>query len=124
MKKVLFIDEEKNCGNVYTVELGRAGYKVLEAGDWKTAVRLAQKEQPDCLVVELERLDLHGLGFIRNILAKSPSLPVILTSPDQDAKDDFASWCAPAFVVKTSDIGALKETLEFATEEKKTYLAV
>jgi len=122
MKKVLLIDEEKSCRTLYTAELSRAGYKILGARSWKSAVRVAQKEHPDCVVVDIGILDVHGFGVIRSILAKTPSVPIILTSSCHDETDDFSSWCAPATMVKTSDLEALKQTLDRATRKREAAL--
>jgi len=124
MKKVLFVGEKRMSQDCCVSELSPAGYQVLDAKDWKVAIRMAQKERPDCLVVEVEFINLHGLDFIRHILAKSPSLPVILTSPRYEERGEgFRSWSAPAFMVKSSDVAALRETLDQATEKKPSVTA-
>ena len=39
-------------------------------------------------------------------------MPVILNSAYSSYKDNFLSWSADAYVVKSSDLGELKQTIK------------
>ena len=59
---------------------------------------------------------MSGIEVLREILCIDRELPVILHSSYEHFKDDFNSWIADAYVVKSTDlselIGKVSELLE------------
>lgn len=111
MKTVLIVDDEKNCLSLYKREFSDEGYEVLTACDGMSGLAMAKSHCPDCVVVDLRLPDIDGLNLMQRMLAESPHTPIVINSAFHDAKDDFQSWCAQAYVVKSSDLGELKQAV-------------
>jgi DNA-binding NarL/FixJ family response regulator len=54
---------------------------------------------------------MDGLEALGKLLAEDPKVPVVLNSAYSSYKDNFLSWSADAYVVKSSDLTELKETI-------------
>jgi two-component system response regulator VicR len=70
--KILVVDDEAALADVLKVYLKNEGYEVLVAGDGRTAVTLALREQPDLVLLDLNLPKLPGLDAFREIRARSP----------------------------------------------------
>ena len=53
---------------------------VGEAGDVETAMRLAEREQPDLAIVDITLKEGNGIDLIRQLLGKFPKLPILVLS--------------------------------------------
>ncbi len=93
-KKILAVDDEKNIVRLVQVNLERAGYKVITAGDGKEALKKVADEKPDLIVLDVMMPYMDGFEVLQN-LRRNPAtrfLPVImLTAKTQDA-DVFRGW--------------------------------
>lgn len=119
MKTLLIVDDEKNCLSLYKREFREEGYEVLTASDGRSGLEMARKHSPDCVVVDLRLPDIDGLSLMQRILAQNPKTPIVINSAFHDAKDEFLSWCARAYVVKSSDLDELKRTVAEVTGENE-----
>jgi hypothetical protein len=43
---------------------------------------------------------------------KDNALPVIISTAYEEYKHDFGSWCSDAYVVKSSDLSLLRDTVK------------
>ncbi len=55
---------------------------------------------------------MDGLEALPKILRKHRKTPVILNTGYPNYKQDFMTWTADAYVVKSSDMSELKEKVE------------
>lgn len=117
MKTILIVDDEKHCLSLYEREFTGEGYKVVTAANAAIALTLAQEQKPDCAIVDIRMPDMDGLALIQKLMTHYPGLPIVINSAYHDAKDDFSSWCARAYVVKSSDLGTLKSAVARAMLE-------
>lgn len=86
-KKVLLVDDHpilrQGIGEVIHSEsdLTICG----EAGDVETAMRLAENEQPDVVVVDITLKDGNGVDLIRQLLTRWPKMPILVLSMYNEA---------------------------------------
>lgn len=111
MKKILLIDDEVNLRQLYKEELSDEGYNVIIAKDGFEGVKLCEKENPDLVIVDIRMPGMDGLETISHILNIDRKCPIIIHSAYPHYKDNFMSWNADAFIVKSSDLTQLKETM-------------
>lgn len=83
-KKILVVDDETAILKTLRFNLERSGYSVVTATDGRTAVSLAQREQPDLIVLDIMLPVLDGIEVCKEI-RKFSSVPIImLTAKDQE----------------------------------------
>ncbi len=83
-KKILVVDDESSILQTLRFNLERSGYEVVTATDGRSAVAMAQREQPDLVVLDIMLPILDGIETCREI-RKFSSVPIImLTAKDQE----------------------------------------
>jgi two-component system alkaline phosphatase synthesis response regulator PhoP len=93
-KKILAVDDEKHIVRLIQVNLERAGYEVVTAGDGKEALEKVKSENPDMIVLDVMMPYMDGFEVLRTLKADpvTRDIPVImLTAKAQDA-DVFRGW--------------------------------
>src|SRR5215510_15884328 len=82
---IMIADHDEEERGLLRAILKLIGFQVVEAWDGHQAIRLAQRESPDLLVVDLTLPRLggrEGLDKIRR-LSDRPTLPIVAVSPDR-----------------------------------------
>ncbi|MDD5681476.1 MAG: response regulator [Candidatus Omnitrophica bacterium] len=59
-KKILIVDDELDTLEVLEKRLSHAGYSVIKADNGKDAVRMAKKEIPDLILLDIAMPDISG----------------------------------------------------------------
>ena len=112
MQTILIADDDKNLALLYEEELMEEGYKVEVVYDAKTAIERVEQAPPDLLVLDIRMPGMDGIEALSHILGKNNQLPVILNTAYSNYKDNFMTWAADAYVVKSSDLSELKTTIK------------
>lgn len=111
MPKVLIVDDEKSLRTLYQRELEREGYTVVCASTAREGLDLIESERPDVLVLDIRMPGMDGLETLARTLDQHPQLPVILNTAYSNYRDDFLSWGADAYLVKSADLTELVEKI-------------
>jgi DNA-binding NtrC family response regulator len=119
-EKILIVDDEENIRLLYEQELGEEGYQILLARNGKEGMKKIQNESPDLVVMDIRMPHMDGLEAIGKIIGFSKDIPVILNTAYSSYKEDFMSWAAEAYVVKSSDLSQLKATIKDLLNKKKS----
>jgi len=119
MAKILLVEDEKNLQFLYRQELEDAGYEVVCAGDGKTAVNMALELMPDVVIMDINLPDkMDGIESMSKILSENRSIPVIINTGYSEYHDNFMSWAADAYILKSADMGPLKDAIREALARK------
>ena len=110
--RVLVVEDDKNQQLLYKEELEQNGFEVMCAGNGKEAVEMATAKAPDCIVMDISMPEMDGIEAMGKILAQNNRVPVILNTAYASYKDNFMSWSADAYVIKTSDLSQLTSTIK------------
>jgi len=82
--RILVVDDERSITDLLVYNLQRSGYQVVVACDGRQALRLAQAERPDLVILDLMLPGLDGLDVCR-ALRHEGSIPIImLTARDEE----------------------------------------
>ena len=103
MPTVLIVDDDENLRQLYQDEFERVGFDVLTASDGHEAIRIVETRSPDACVLDIAMPGMDGIEVLRRILAINNGLPVVLNTAYASYQDDFMTWAAAAYVVKSSD---------------------
>lgn len=109
MAKLLIVDDEQDIRYLYSCELEEAGYEVRIAGSGSEVAARLQEEQFDLVLLDVQIGGENGLEILQNIIGRQKDLPVILCTAFSCYKEDFSSWLADGYVVKSSDLTELKQ---------------
>lgn len=108
---VLIVDDEKHLRELYLAELSEEGYEILLASNGKEALEILRNRRPDVVVLDIRMPVMDGIEALGKLVSRFKSIPVILHTAYSSYRDDYRSWLADAYVVKSSDLRDLKETL-------------
>ena len=109
MARLLVIDDEGDIRHLYAAELEDEGYEVCTAGNSSEALDLLRSREFDLVILDIQLDQESGLELLQKITRERGQLPVILCTAFSSYRDDFSSWLADAYVVKSSDLNDLKE---------------
>jgi DNA-binding NtrC family response regulator len=71
-----------------------------------------EREPFDLVILDIRLRGESGLDLLQEIVARHPQVPVILCSAYVSFQDDYTSWLAHSYCVKSSDPRALLEEVE------------
>lgn len=115
-RTILMVEDNAELANMLRTFLESQGYAVLAADDGEQAVRTAEGERPDLILMDIQLPVLSGLEATRRIrrifeLASTPIVAVTGFAMDQDAASAYAAGCN-AYVTKPYEFEALLETIQ------------
>lgn len=117
--KILIVDDEENIRFLYEQELIDEGYETLLARDGKECLEKVKQESPDLIVLDIRMPRMDGLEAIGKIIEINKNIPIIINSAYSTYKDDFMSWAADAYVVKSYDLDSLKTAIKDVLQKKR-----
>jgi len=122
MPKILVVEDEKNLRLLYKHDLEQDGYAVVTAGNAVEGLHALETEAPDLVVLDIRMPGMDGIEAMGRILEKHPKIPVVLNSAYSSHKDNFMSWAADAYIIKSADTTELRakirELLEARAEDE------
>jgi len=119
METLLIVDDEAHQRILYKEELSDEGYQIMLARNGKEALEKVAEEIPDLIVLDIRMPVMDGLEALGKIIGKERNIPVIIHSAYSSYKDDFMSWAADDFVVKSSDLTELKRKIRELLNKKR-----
>jgi len=118
-KKILIVDDEEGLRNLYREELKDEGYEVLTAKNGKEALQKLEKEKPNLIVLDIVMPKMDGMEALGRIIGKDKNIPVILHTSHPSYQEDFMSWAADAYLLKSDDLTELKRKIRELLERSK-----
>ncbi len=112
MKNILVVDDEENIRKLYKEEFEEMGYGVTTAPDGAQALSAMDSAKFDLVVLDMRMEGMSGIETLRKMMEKSKALPVVISSAYEEYKQDFASWASEAYIVKSADTSALRDTVK------------
>jgi len=119
MEKVLCVDDDLSLLRLYQEELTEDGYKVVLAKDGKEALKKFEKESPDVVVMDIRMPVMDGIETLTAMLGKDRQVPVILNTAYPQYRENFMTWGAEAYVIKSSDLTELKQKIREVLDRRK-----
>ncbi len=122
MKKILVVEDYESLRLLYHDVLSEAGYEVILAANGREALKRIDKAKPDLIILDIVMPVMDGMEALGRIIRKEGHIPIILNTGYSGYRDDFMSWGADAFVVKSADLEELmakvREILGEAEKER------
>ena len=112
MATLMIVEDDKNQRILYEQELAEEGYEVILAEGGREALEKIEKVVPDLVILDISMPGMDGIETLGKILGRERDIPVILNTAYSSYKDNFMTWSADAYVVKSSDLTELKEKIK------------
>jgi len=109
MKTILVVDDDKNLRRLYREEFEAEGYRVVLASDGSQALEMMRNENPDLVIMDIRMPEIDGLEAMVRILKDRGRLPIILNTAYSSYHDNFLTWAAEGYLIKSSNLDPLKQ---------------
>jgi len=119
MEKVLCVDDDLSLLCLYEDELSEEGYRVILAKDGREALLKFEKESPNVVVMDIRMPVMNGIETLTAMLGKDRQVPVILNTAYPQYRENFMTWGAEAYVIKSSDLTELKQKIREALDKRR-----
>jgi CheY-like chemotaxis protein len=110
MKTILIVDDNENDRLMCERELRNEGYAASSVSSGPEVLQFVKMNpHPDLIILDIKMSPVDGMQVLKQLRAKNLFIPVILYSDYPTYKEDFHTWLAEAYLVKSSDLTELKE---------------
>lgn len=103
-KTILIVEDDPTLRSVYREKFSGEGYRVIEAEDSKTGLKLAKSKKPDLIILDLILPQGNGFELMEKLKKdeKTKKIPiVVLTGLSQDSdRREMISLGAVDYMVK------------------------
>jgi two-component system alkaline phosphatase synthesis response regulator PhoP len=86
-KKIIVVDDEQSIVTLLEFNLKKAGYDVITTTDGTTALEMAEKENPDLMVLDLMLPGMDGLDICKQLRQKQLMVPILMLTAKDDELD-------------------------------------
>lgn len=118
--QILIVDDDKKLCMAYEQALTDDGYEVALAGSGREALEYLKTARPDLVILDISMPGMDGIEALGKILAKDKTMPVILNTAYSTYKDNFMTWSADAYLVKSGDPAELKAKIKDVLKSRGT----
>ncbi len=89
MRKILIVDDEPYILNILDFSLDAEGYRVLQASDGEEAMRMAQEQTPDLVIMDVMMPRQDGFETCRRLKEdmRTSDIPVVLLTARNSRED-------------------------------------
>ncbi|MBE0671339.1 MAG: response regulator transcription factor [Anaerolineales bacterium] len=81
---ILIVDDEKRLVSLVQSYLAQEGYRALAAYNGKDALAVAEKENPDLIILDIMMPEMNGYEFMRSHRAEKDTPIIMLTAKVED----------------------------------------
>ncbi|MGB9892884.1 MAG: response regulator [Candidatus Saccharicenans sp.] len=118
MKKILLVEDDRTLSLLYEEELSKEGYEVILVYDAESALEKVREEDFDLIITDIRMPGKDGIELISSIMGMRKDIPIIINTAYQSYKDDFMTWAADAYLIKSSSLEELKLKIKELLKEE------
>lgn len=105
-KKILVIEDDKFISEVYIAKLLKEGFETILAGDGETALKKAEEEKPDLILLDIFMPKIGGIDVLRILKEKdiTREIPVIMltNSTEEEYVGNAMAMGAKDYLIKSN----------------------
>jgi len=119
--KILVIDDEKSIRETLELFLSEKGFVVISAADGGTGLEVAEKEQPDIVILDLRLPELNGFDVLHQLKQRQKEVFVIIITGYHDMESAIQAMKFGAFeyIHKPIDVDELEIAINKILENIK-----
>jgi DNA-binding response OmpR family regulator len=107
MKTILVVDDEESIRILYKKALETEGFNVILAENGEMALNKIDENNIDLMVLDIKMPGMNGMEVLKAMSSKEKHPAVLLNSAYSGYTEDYHSWIAEDYIIKTSDISVL-----------------
>ncbi|MDX1763953.1 MAG: response regulator [bacterium] len=111
-RTILIVDDEESISLLYSAELEDRGYVVRTQNTGREVPEDVARWKPDLIVLDIKMPDISGLELLQVIKESHPQVLVVMNSAYSTFQTEPSVQKADGYVVKSSDLTELMETIE------------
>jgi DNA-binding response OmpR family regulator len=111
MSSILIVDDEKDLVRRCRAELADDGHDVSAVPDADSALEWLSRNDADLVILDLEVPGRRGLDLLTDILQRRRHTRILVHTARPCYRDDFNSWGADAYVMKSGDSSPLRSAV-------------
>lgn len=108
---ILVVDDEPDIRLLYRSELEEQGFNIIEASNSKECYEQMKEKNIDLVLLDIKLKGESGIDILQNISGKDKKAKVVLATAYSAYQDDFSTWLADGYWVKTQEIETLTEEI-------------
>lgn len=111
-KTLLVIDDDENIRELLYLEFSEQGYNVITAANGFYGIQLLKEQAIDLVILDIKMPGMDGIEALERIMSVRQDLPVIIHSAYSHYKENYLTWSAMAYIVKSGNLDELIQTVE------------
>jgi DNA-binding response OmpR family regulator len=84
------------------------------------AIEKARDYKPDLIVMDINMPRMDGIESMCRILSEHRNIPIIINTAYSNYQNNFMTWSADAYIIKSSDLKELKNKIKELLNRKKS----
>lgn len=118
MKRILIVEDEENQRLLYKTELEEEGYMVYVAENGVEGLKRFELERPDLVTIDIKMPDMDGMELLQRMREIDKDIPIIMLTAYGEYSQNFTTWAADKYVVKSSDLTKVKQEIKSLLEKE------
>jgi DNA-binding NtrC family response regulator len=111
-RNILVIDDDENARHFLNLELSDMGYEVVLASNAFSGLNILKEKNINLVILDIKMPGMDGIEALEKIMCFKRDLPVIIHSAYSHFKENYLTWGATDYVLKSSNMKTLSETIE------------
>ncbi len=111
MGKILIVDGNDTQRRLCETGLKSEGYEVVTVRNGWAAILEIKTRMPDIVVLDIMIPGMDGIELLNKLISINRKLSIIIHTATDDFRDNFMTWCADAYITKSSDLIELKDKI-------------
>lgn len=127
MGKIMVVDDEQNIRDVIKLQLGQAGYHILEAENGECALRLIKQEDNfisvGLILCDIRMPKVNGIDVIEYLKQEAPGIPIVVITgyPDTELAVSLLKKGVKDYLVKPIEKERLMEVVDSVVAAGKDF---
>lgn len=109
---ILLVDDEEDIRFLFSSVLKEEGYNTFEASNSTECFKILEKEKIDLCLLDIKLKGENGIDILQRVVKEYKGIKTILATAYSAYQDDFSTWSADGYWVKSQDTDALKDTVK------------
>ena len=111
-KKILVVDDHESMRDLLEEELTDNGYDVVTAENCFDGLALLKDTEFNIVILDIRMPGMDGIEALEKIINANRGLPVIIHSAFSHYKENYLTWSAADYIVKSGDLTPLVESIK------------